>query len=447
MLLILVVTSIGAWLYVLSVMDEEPRARGISQRITSITTLTRYALISSDTSYRFDLIMALAQREGLVILPKESRDIVRPLPSDRVNEMVDEFVTQQLGPQTKLASSINGMPGLWVSFSIDGDEYWLRTEKELNPERLGKNWIFWFIGMLLVVTLFTVLLTGRVVEPLERLARFAKELGQGKSPEPLPIEGPKEIQEVNESFNVMVQDLKRLANDREVLLAGVSHDLRTPITRLRLEVELAPLSDDTREAMCSDLDQMENIVKQFMAYVREGNQPLEVVNFSQTVLDAIASSRMQNANDVQMTAEVDPNLEIRANPTDISRAVQNLIVNAGKYGRSKKELKLKILRINISLKHNKKRNLAELTVSDDGPGLPEDQFERVLRPFERGDQARGNTTGSGLGLSIVERAARAAGGSVRLSQNIPNGLSIHVSIPLVATSLINRALKPENKKS
>lgn len=442
MLLILVVTSIGAWLYVLSVMDEEPRARGISQRITSITTLTRYALISSDTSYRFDLIMALAQREGLVILPKEPTDIVRPLPGDRVNEMVEEFVTQQLGAKTKLASSINGMPGLWVSFSIDGDEYWLRTERELNAERLGKNWIFWFIGMLFVVTLFTVLLTGRIIEPLERLASFAREIGRGKSPSPLPIEGPKEIQEVNESFNVMLQDLKRLANDREVLLAGVSHDLRTPITRLRLEVELAPLSEETRDAMCSDLDQMENIVKQFMAYVREGEQPLEVVNFSQTVLDAIASSRMQTSSDVQLTEEVDSNLEIRANPTDISRAVQNLIVNAGKYGRSTDG----VLRLNISLKHNKKRNLAELTVSDDGQGLPEDQFERVLRPFERGDQARGNTTGSGLGLSIVERAARAAGGSVRLSQNIPNGLSIHVSIPLVATSLINRALKPESKK-
>ena len=152
MMLILVVTSIGAWLYVLSVMDEEPRARGISQRITSITTLTHYALISSDTSYRFDLIMALAQREGLVILPKESGDIVRPLPSDRVNTMVEEFVTQQLGAKTKLASSINGMPGLWVSFTIDGDEYWLRTEKDINPERLGQNWIFWFIGMLFVVT-------------------------------------------------------------------------------------------------------------------------------------------------------------------------------------------------------------------------------------------------------------------------------------------------------
>ena len=439
MMLILVVTSIGAWLYVLSVMDEEPRARGISQRITSITTLTHYALISSDTSYRFDLIMALAQREGLVILPKESGDIVRPLPSDRVNTMVEEFVTQQLGAKTKLASSINGMPGLRVSFTIDGDEYWLRTEKDINPERLGQNWIFWFIGMLFVVTLFTVLLTSRIIEPLERLARFARELGRGRAPAPLPIEGPKEIQEVNESFNVMVQDLKRLANDREVLLAGVSHDLRTPITRLRLEVELAPLSEETRDAMCSDLDQMENIVKQFMAYVREGEQPLEVVNFSQTVLDAIASSRMKSSEDVQLTEEVDPNLEIRANPTDISRAVQNLIVNAGKYGRSTDG----ILRLNISLKHNKKRNLAELTVSDDGAGLPEEQFERVLRPFERGDQARGNTTGSGLGLSIVERAARAAGGSVRLSQNIPNGLSIHVSIPLVATSLINRALKPE----
>lgn len=434
MLLILVLTSLGAWLYALSVIDEEPRARGISQRITSITTLTRYALISSDTSYRFDLIMALAQREGLVILPKEKTDIVKPLPSDRVNEMVAEFVEQQLGPNTKLASSINGMSGLWVSFVIDGDEYWLRTEREINPERLGKNWVFWFIGMLIVCVVFTVLLTGKIIEPLERLSHFAREIGRGKSPAPLPIEGPKEIQQVNESFNLMLQDLKRLANDREVLLAGVSHDLRTPITRLRLEVELAPLSDDTREAMCSDLDQMETIVKQFMAYVREGEQPLEVVNLSEVVEEAISSSRLENASDVQLTDEIDTGLEIRANPTDVFRAVQNLIVNAGKYGRSTDG----ILRLNIQLKHNKKRNLAELTVSDDGPGLPENQFERVLRPFERGDQARGNTTGSGLGLSIVERAAKAAGGQVRLSQNIPNGLSIHVTIPLVTTGLLNR---------
>ncbi|MCD8340201.1 MAG: hypothetical protein LUC43_08415, partial [Burkholderiales bacterium] len=122
LLLILIFTSIGTWLYGLSFLDEEPRAQGISQRITSIATLTRYALISSDTSYRFDLIMALAEREGLVIFPKERTDIWKPLENDRLNDLVKAFVRSKLGKDTELATRVNGMNGLWVTFSIDGDE-------------------------------------------------------------------------------------------------------------------------------------------------------------------------------------------------------------------------------------------------------------------------------------------------------------------------------------
>ncbi len=430
LLIILVTTSVGAWLYGLSLLDDEPRAQGIAQRITSITTLTRYALISSDTSYRFDLIMTLAEQEGLFILPKEKSDIYKPVPSNRLFELVTEFVRQQLGQNTQLAARVNGVNGLWVSFSIDGDEYWLRTERDINPSRLGTNWIFWFAVMLLFCTFFTVLLTGRIIEPLARLTLFAKQLGQGKTPKPLPIEGPKEIQQVNESFNLMVSDLKTLANDREVLLAGVSHDLRTPITRLRLEVELAPISESTREAMCDDLDQMESIVKQFMSYVREREQPLEVVDISQTVESAIGMSRFKQSPDIHLTTDIEQGMRVRANPTELIRAVQNLLVNASKYGRSTDGQ----LRLTVTLKHNKRRNVAELTVSDDGAGLPEDQFERVLRPFERGEKARSNTTGTGLGLSIVDRVAKAGGGSVRLSQNIPNGLSIHMTMPIIPES-------------
>ncbi len=430
LMLILVVASIGAWMYGLSLLDEEPRAQSISQRITSITTLTRYAVVSADTSYRFDLIMVLAEREGLIILPKEKNDAIKPLRKDRLTNLITEFVRAQLGPETELASVVNGIHGLWVSFNIDGDEYWLRTEREIDRPRLGANWIFWFAGMLLMCMFFTILLTRRIVEPLARLCEATGTLGRGILPDPLPVEGPKEIQQVNESFNMMVQDLKRLAHDREVLLAGVSHDLRTPITRLGLEVELAPISEETRTAMHSDLDQMEAIVKQFMAYVREGEQPLEVISFSQTVTDVLATSRLKSAPDVQITENIEEDIEVRANPIDFSRAVQNILVNAQKYGRSQDG----ILRLNISLAKNNRGNVAELTISDDGPGIPEDQYERVLRPFERGDIARTNTTGSGLGLSIVERAARAAGGSVRLSQNIPNGLSVHVTLPTIITA-------------
>ncbi len=434
MLLILVFTSIGAWLYGLSLLDEGPRAINTSQRLTSIVSLTRYALVSADTSFRVDLILTLARSEGLLIVPKEKDDLVTGVKATRLNELILENLRKALGSHTELASSVNGVRGLWVSFQIEGDEYWLRAERGEPTPRLGANWAIWFGGMLLLCTVFTVLITGRLIDPLERLSRFARTLGGGKLPDPLPLEGPTEIQQVNESFNVMVADLKRLASDRELLLAGVSHDLRTPITRLRLEVEMASLNESTKEAMCSDLDQMEGIVKQFMAYTREGESKVEVVNISDSLREVIHATRIEHQPDVECHISIDDGLEVRANPTDLMRAIQNIIVNAGKYGRSQDG----ILRLNIRLKHLKKRNCAGLLISDDGPGVPETEFERLLRPFERGVKARSNTSGSGLGLSIVDRVAKAGGGQVTLSQNIPNGLRVHLVLPLVPSESVTR---------
>jgi two-component system osmolarity sensor histidine kinase EnvZ len=438
MLLLLIVTSLLAWFYCLSVLDEEPRANSISQRITSVASLTRYALISADSTYRLDLIMALAQREGLVILPKESTDRVTLLPDDRFDQMVVGFVRRSLGDRTQVASQVNGYDGLWVSFNIEGDEYWLRVEKGLRANRLGTNWVLWFIGMLFVCMVFAGLLTSRIIDPLARLTAAVRTLARGEYPKPLRTEGPREIQEVNEAFNTMVLGMKRLSADRELLLAGVSHDLRTPITRLRLEVELADLPAETRDAMASDLDQMEAIVKQFMAYVRQGEMPPEVVDFSETLKQVVQATRIESDPKVVLDLAMEDGIEVSANPTDLQRAIQNIIVNAGKYGRSPDGL----LRLTIRLNLMKKRGVAELRVSDDGPGLPESEYQRVLRPFERGDVSRGNTEGSGLGLSIVDRVAKASGGEVRLSQNIPNGLTVVVSLPVVQANSLSKLPTP-----
>ena len=137
-----------------------------------------------------------------------------------------------------------------------------------------------------------------------------------------------------------------------------------------------------------------------------------------------------------LKVKIEDGLEVRANPTDLARAVQNMIVNAVKYGRSSDG----ILRLSITLRYLKKRGAAELIVADDGKGLPESDLERVLRPFERGDTARGNASGTGLGLSIVNRVAKAGGGSVRLAQNIPNGLSVQMTIPVVPKASVVRKL-------
>jgi two-component system osmolarity sensor histidine kinase EnvZ len=214
--------------------------------------------------------------------------------------------------------------------------------------------------------------------------------------------------------------------------------LRTPITRLRLEVELADLPAETRDAMASDLDQMEAIVKQFMAYVRQGEMPPEVVDFSETLRQVVQATRIESDPKVILDLAMEDGIEVSANPTDLQRAIQNIIVNAGKYGRSPDGL----LRLTIRLNLMKKRGVAELRVSDDGRGLPESEYQRVLRPFERGDVSRGNTEGSGLGLSIVDRVAKASGGEVRLSQNIPNGLTVVMSLPVVQGNALTKLPTP-----
>ena len=200
------------------------------------------------------------------------------------------------------------------------------------------------------------------MEPLANLSRAAKALGRGQTPEELPDTGPTEIREVNKSFNIMVKDLSRMEEDRELLLAGVSHDLRTPITRLRLEVELADLPEDSRNAMVQDMEQMENIVNQFLGYARRSNTPLELVNLGEVVASAIGASRMQEDPSVSLDSVIRKDVYIMAHPAEIARVVQNLLVNASKYGRDP-DGKLEIF-VNTGMQGGR----AILSVADRGEG-------------------------------------------------------------------------------
>ena len=199
-----------------------------------------------------------------------------------------------------------------------------------------------------------------------------------------------------------------MEQDREVLLAGVSHDLRTPITRLRLETEMASLPEDTHAAMVSDLEQMEMIVNQFAAYAKRSTQPLERVNLSQTVLQYIKTARVDTDPAVKIEKlDVEPDIFVTAHPLELSRVVQNLSVTV-----------------------KKDRTTALLVVSDQGEGLDMKQADRVMRPFERGDAARTGVSGTGLGLAIVDRIVRRSSGTVTLSVTEPHGLTVTLKIPL-----------------
>lgn len=431
LIMLLIVFSVTGWLQSFRVLNETPYALGTAQQIVSMANLTRYALVSADPVYRPDLLMVLAKREGLRILPREDDDVVVPL-SDGVSYArtsiadVEAIVRDELGKDTVMASSVNGKRGLWVSVSIDGDSYWLMTRSSFIESPYGTAWLWWALAALVASILATTVLTRRLIKPLNELSENAKQFGRGLVPANLPEDsGPEELREVNSSFNRMVQDITRMEQDREVLLAGVSHDLRTPITRLRLETEMANLPEDTHAAMVSDLEQMEMIVNQFAAYAKRSTQPLERVSLSDTVLEYIKRARLDTDPVVRLEkVDVSPDVFVSAHPLELSRVVQNLITNAQRYGRSDDD------RLHLSITVRRDKGTASLIVADRGPGLDMSEADRVMRPFERGEAARTGVSGTGLGLAIVDRIARRSSGTVELSPSAPHGLTVTIRLPV-----------------
>ena len=427
LLILLIMITALAWLQSFRVFSEIPFSKTVSHQIISTANLTRYALVTADVDLRPHLLRTLAYQEGLRVLPREEHDFFTPLVgTGNIVELVEAQTCEVLGPDTILAGTVNGEVGLWVSMTIEGDDYWLMIREDLLDPPFGTTWVWWAFVAFLVGIAGATLLTQRTVKPLARLSEAAKQLGRGEHPSPLPVEsGVAEIEAVNQSFNHMVDELRRADEDREVLLAGVSHDLRTPLTRMRLEIELADLPDYSREAMMSDLEQMEGILNQFMVYARRSNQPLERVDLGLAVNDTLVDMRIRQKADVVLETSIMGNLFVMAQPMELTRAIQNLIVNADRYGRSVDTNKLE-LTIHVLAQGD----YAVLRVADRGVGLHEDELERVTRPFERGDRSRGGAKGAGLGLAIVSRVVQRSGGELKLSCTHPTGLICELILPI-----------------
>ena len=428
LVLLLIVASLAAWLQSYRVLERAPRAQTIAQQVTSVVNITRAALLYADPFVRSDLLAELAANEGVRIYPLEPDDKVTPLPDGALIKLIEQAVVAKLGAGTRLAADVNGIHGLWVSLSIADDDYWVFIERDPVARTYGTQWIGWAAVALVLSIIGAILITRLINRPLAQLSRASAELGSGRDPAPLPETGPIEIRTVNESFNRMVTDLGKLDADRTVLLAGISHDLRTPLSRLRLEVELAPVPEDTRAAMVGDIEQMDAIVRQFLDYARKTPQsPAADIDLTAAVAAAVQRARI--AADAAATVDVNlaPNVRVRGYAVELDRALDNLLTNAVRYGRDTESGKLQV---SVSLTVN--ADFAVVSVTDRGPGVPPSEIDRLMRPFERGEAARSGSTGAGLGLPIVERVARMHGGDLQLSANTPHGLRAEMRLPLTS---------------
>jgi two-component system osmolarity sensor histidine kinase EnvZ len=308
---------------------------------------------------------------------------------------------------------------LWVRLPTARADYWVGFPRNRVDRGESDALLYWIFAGVLIAIAATGLIAWRLNRPLARLAKAAEELGEGKDPPPVPETGPTEVRAVAKAFNEMKERLKHNERERTTFLAGISHDLRTPLSRLRLDVEMlgGRVEADTQKGMVADLEDMNAIIDQFIDFARsEATEPYSAVDLSQLARECAERFARAGAPIRCDLADV-PALMLR--PLAISRLVANLVQNATKHGGGE---------VLVSVRGADRE--VRLAVSDRGPGIAANEVERLKEPFTRRDDARSGQSGAGLGLAIVARIAKAHGARFDLLPRDGGGLVAQVVFPV-----------------
>jgi two-component system osmolarity sensor histidine kinase EnvZ len=325
----------------------------------------------------------------------------------------------KLSNSTRFAKSVNDIKGFWISFDIDAEQYWLRLDTDRIEPPMTLPVISWATASLILTLLGAAVISKLINDPLSRVSLAARLLAQGKQPDPLPELGPKEIRETNASFNRMVEDLARIETDRTIILAGISHDLRTPLARMQLEVEMSNLDQHARLGMQSDLSQMDAIINQFLDYAKPlDSHGFATINISDLLGQVI--SEYARVNHLQIRTDIAPDQLMLGNATELHRMFSNLIENASRYGKNPDKIST-IIEVQCSRKTKGKKQGILISFRDYGDGAPVDDMVRLLRPFTRADASRSQANGSGLGLAIVDRIIKRHRGRLRIYNHEDRG--------------------------
>lgn len=418
LLLVLILVSQGAAI----VLFRQDRANLVLRQIsdTKIAQLQalREALAQVDPVAPDGPLGRLGSAYGARLLPGDDRPEFGFPPrapvmidlADRLREVFGEETQLRLQPREQL---------LWVRLRAGPRLWWAgfpysRLQENVTPRRF----IFWTAFVIALLGVSAWVFARRLAYPLKQLSEAVAALGRGQSPPPLPESGPQEVAQLSRGFNQMAANLQQMEADRVVLLASVSHDLRTPLARMRLSAEMGVNEPQLRQGMIDDIEEMDRIIHQFLDFARgEDNLTMASCDLNQIVRHVAERYRRNGRNIDVQTTEL-PQLILRS--TSIERLLINLIDNAYKYGST-----------SVDLSTRRGEGKVYLEVADRGPGIPPDQVERLKQPFTRLSAARGGAMGSGLGLAIVERVARLHGGSFDLLPREGGGTVARVALPEV----------------
>ncbi|MGN5113140.1 two-component system sensor histidine kinase EnvZ [Aeromonas jandaei] len=329
---------------------------------------------------------------------------------------LEENISRELGGKTKVRVEIQDHYIIWIQ-PPQANKTWVRIPlTEIEDDDIEP--LILYMSVLLVITLFAAWRFARqLVRPLEDLEEGAVAVAKGEFPEALGEQGSREVRRLTRTFNHMSHSIKSLIEERNMMMAGVSHDLRTPLTRIRLATEMMSSGDEyLKESINSDIDESNAIIDQFIDYIRpDEGQQFSAADLTQLVHDTLLMHTEQGL-EVDLALPKDA-VRVVCNPISMRRVLTNLAGNSLRYGAGSLHAELK-----------DDGHWVRLRLSDDGPGIPEQDYTRVLKPFTQGNVAR-TVGGSGLGLAIVAKIMAQHHGTIRLGRSELGGLLVELRLP------------------
>lgn len=424
-LVLLLVAAVALAVLASILLFRGERAALVSRQISDTRLVQlqaiRAALAGTDDPERSETLEELSTEYGVEIYPDGAGVAREARSGGPAMEELAARLRERLGPGTELRfAPRQGL--LFVRVEAAGAGYWLGVPVSARPPDAGPTRaLLWTLAVLALLLVVASVFARYLARPLRELSAAVARVGRGELPAPLPESGPSEIAAVNRGFNAMTANLRRIEDDRALLLAGVSHDLRTPLARLRLGIEMGTPDEALRAGMVADIDEMDRIIGQFLDFARREDASPFVPGNLDDVAAAVVARVVGAGRQVTFAAGNVPPLPLK--PTAISRALANLVDNALAYGAPPVEVTTSI-----------DEAFAQVDVADRGPGIPAKEAERLKQPFTRSNDARARAdgaAGAGLGLAIVERVARMHGGSLELLPRDGGGMIARLRVPLV----------------
>ncbi|CAG4889542.1 ATP-binding protein [Paraburkholderia saeva] len=397
--------------------------------------IDRAALIFSDYVKTLDSVLAImppaegraaAARLGGQTRAPDDLDVEPPRNAVRFfrtwqRDVFVRALQSHLPPETLVRWQTGDGERLWIRVHVAGEPCWIALPMTEDAQASGiTTTLALSVGLALLAALTGYLIQLHINRPLKDLARAARHVSAGEAPVALPTDGPTEIAQVSTAFNQMTQALQQAEATRALMLAGVSHDIRTPLTKLRLAMAMAiPRgADDTFVASAeSYLDHIDTILQQFMDYAGSGEREVPVPGDLNALIGQLAADFAGLGHEFELSFADIPVFSYR--PVSLMRLLMNLMQNAIVYGQT-----------GLFIRTWTEGDAACVAVCDRGSGIAAAELEKLKAPFSRGTNARGHSGGTGLGLAIVERIARLHGGSLTFRAREGGGLEALVTLPL-----------------